>query len=251
MSKFKILLFFIFPTSVISQNITGKIYDSKTTIKGATIYNTTKNQINHTNDNGYFEIEANINDTIIFYSLFHYQKTLIINETHYTEAIVIELKKKINELDEVLLDNTKLKPFDEKKQNMVIKNQIKNDIKKHPYYYNASNGNIGNALNELTKLIGKLFKTKKPKTLPIINITHKEFDTLFSSNTFFNSKLLINDLQIPENYIPLFFDYCEGQDIDNKLLLEENRFLLLDKLYSCSKAFLKILSDYKKHNSKD
>jgi len=246
-TKIKLILLLILPITAISQNITGKIYDSKTTIKGATIYNTTKNQINHTNENGYFEIVASINDTIIFHSLFHHQKTLIINESYFNETMVIELKKKINELDEILLTN-EIKDiiFNEQKYTADIGLQIQNDMKKHPYYYKPSNGNIGNTLNEVSKLIGKLFKSKKKKEPPIITANYKAFDSLFKNDEFFNKKLLVNQLQIKEAYKPLFFDYCDTKQLDKKLFKKENRVILLDSLFNYSKEFLEIVKKSEK-----
>ena len=244
--KFSILIFF--PFSVISQNIIGKVYDSKTTVKGATIYNTTKEQINYSNNNGDFEIDANINDTIIFHSLFHNQKTIIINANHFKETLVIELKKTVNELDEILLKNIKHKPFDEKKQTITLNKQIKNDIKLNPHKYGAQpNGAIN--LLAIAGLIRKLFKKKKEKHTPTIPITYKQFDSLFTNDTFFNNKLLTTDLKIPENYKALFFDYCESQQIEKQLVLKENQFLLLEELLKCSNAFLTFLNDYKNDNS--
>lgn len=248
MHKLKLIILILFPFSVISQNFIGKVYDSKTTVKGATIYNTTKEQINYTNDNGGFEIDANINDTIIFYSLFHNQKTVIINASHFKETFVIELKKTVNELDEILLNNTKPKPFDEKKQTITLNEQIKNDIKSNAYKYGTQpSGAID--LIAIAGLIGKLFKKKKAKNTPTIPITYKQLDSLFTNDTFFNNKLLTKDLKIPKEYKTLFFDYCESQQIEKQLVLKENQFLLLEELLKCSNAFLIFLNDYKNDDS--
>ncbi|SFZ92462.1 CarboxypepD_reg-like domain-containing protein [Flaviramulus basaltis] len=248
MYKLKSIILIFFPIIMVSQNITGKVYDSQTTVKGATVYNTTKEQLNYTDENGVFEIDANINDTLIFYSLFHSQKTLVVNKNHFKEVLVIELKKTVNELDEVLLNNTKPKPFNEKKQTITLNEQIKNDIKSNPYKYGTQpNGSID--LIAIAGLIGKLFKKKKPKESSIIPISFKQFDSLFTNDTFFNYKLLNKDLKIPNDYKLLFFDYCEAQQIEKKLILKENQFLLLDELLNCSNDFLVILNDYKNNDS--
>uniref|UniRef100_UPI00404791AF hypothetical protein n=1 Tax=Mariniflexile sp. TaxID=1979402 RepID=UPI00404791AF len=75
-------------------------------------------------------------------------------------------------------------------------------------------------------------------------------DSLFAKQEFLNENLLKNHLKIPKVYIPLFFSYCENKNIDNKLLLKENNFLLLDKLFTCSEEFLIILSEYEKEKTK-
>lgn len=243
MHKLSIIILAIFPITMVSQNISGKVYDNRTTVKGASIYNTTKEQINYTDENGSFEIDANINDTLIFYSLFHNQKTLIISENHFKDILVIELKKTVNELGEVLLSNTKPKYFDEKEQSITLNKQIKNDVKNNPHLYSKA-PKYGLDFIQIAAMIGKLFKKKKTASPSIISINYKEMDSLFSKSTFFNNRLLKDDLKISENYKPLFFDYCESQNIDNKLLLKDNQFLLLDKLINHSREFLIFISEY-------
>jgi hypothetical protein len=246
MLKLKIIIFLFFPISIISQNIKGKVYDNTSTVKGATIYNLTKNQINYTDENGSFEVQVSINDSLLFYSLFHHKKSIIINKSHYKNILVIELKKAINELDEVLLSNElEPKPFDSKKETYKLNEQIKNDIKQNPSLYGLQPNN-GLDFIKIASLIGKLFKKKKAKDKPIIPLIYKQFDSLFTHDKFFNNKLLSTELKIPNNYKTLFFDYCDAQEIDKKLMLNKNQFLLLDELLKCSNAFLEILSDYKK-----
>ena len=156
------------------------------------------------------------------------------------------IKKTVNKLDQVLLNSEpKLKTFNTETHNNNFKSQIAEDMKRHPYKYGIQpSSNID--FVKLVSLIGKLFKKKELKDNAIIKVTYKEFDSLFSNNTFFNEKLLLTDLKIPPTYRSLFFDYCDAQHIDRKLLTKQNKFLLLDTLYNCSSEFLIILSDYKK-----
>ncbi len=250
MYKFKVFVLLLFPFTMVSQNITGKVYDAETTVKGAKIFNKNKNTTTHTDETGTFKIIASIADTLVFTSLFHEEKALKITNSHFGNTIVIEIKKIINTLDEVLLANEKLKEFNEEIYTNNLGSQIQNDIKNNPHLYSASqSGNLD--FVKIISLISKLFKNKKVKDVPIKAITHKAFDSLFSKDKLFNDKLLADDLKIPEAYNPLFFDYCEAQNIDSKLLLEENKFILLDELFKCSHDFLVILDDYKSNYLKD
>ncbi len=245
MLKFKIFIFFLCPLSVLSQQLKGKIYDQETTVKGATIFNTSRSIITHTDDDGYFNIEASVNDTIIFYSLFHKQQTLELKKAHFTDVLVIELKKTVNDLEEVVItNNPKEKEFVAELHNKNFKTQIQNDRKTNPHLYEpAPSGGID--FIKIAGLIGKLFKSKKVKSTPIITAKYNELDSLFSNDSFFTHKLLTNELKIPEVYKPLFFDYCDAQNINRNLLLKENRFLLLDQLNTCSKGFLAMISESK------
>jgi len=165
MLKFKIFILFLLPLSMLSQQITGKIYDQETTVKGATIFNTSKSIITHTDEKGDFEIKASVNDTIIFYSLFHKQQTLKLVESHFNNTIVIELKKTINALEEVMVtNNPKEKEFIAKLHNENFNEQIKNDLKENTHLYRPAPSGGGFDFIKIASLIGKLFKSKKSKT---------------------------------------------------------------------------------------
>lgn len=239
----RILIIFL-PFSIVSQTISGKIYDHESTVKGATIVNKSQNIKSYSDDKGHFKIKASVNDSILFYSLFHKQQILKLDEIHFNDVIVIELKKAVNDLEEVTIKNdVKEKTFSPIEHNTTFNSQLKNDLKNRPYLYGATPSN-GLDLIQIANLIGSLFKKKKIKS--IVEIKYQQFDSLFSNDSFFNKKLLINDLKIEKEYQSLFFEFCEAQFINNKLLSEKSKFLLLDKLITCSEEFLTILSEYKK-----
>ncbi len=246
MSKIKILLFLILPTTVISQNITGKIYDEESTVKGAKVFNISKNTSTYTDDKGNFKIQASVNDTLVFSSLFHKEKKVKLTENHLKETNVFELKKIVNTLDEVLLsENREVVIFDDEVYAKILGLQMENDMKNNPYKYKPPpSGNLD--FIKIAGLIGKLFKNKKKKDTPVIAIPYKAFDSLFKNDNFFNKELLTNQLQIKEAYKPLFFDYCDTKQIDKQLLKKENRVILLDSLFNCSKEFLEIVKKSKK-----
>jgi len=244
--RYKFIVILLFPLLTFSQNIVGKVYDNTTTVKGIKIVNITKNIITYSNNEGDFEIKAIINDSIAFYSLFHNTKLIKVIQKHFEDILVVELKMTTNQLEQVYLSNDpKLKPFNAETFSNNFKSQIAEDMKRYPYKYGIQpSSNID--FVAIAKLIGKLFKKKKYNNQVIKTVNYKEFDSLFSNNKFFNNKLLTTDLKIPNTYKSLFFDYCDAQGIDKKLLANENRFLLLEALYNYSKEFLIILSQYKK-----
>jgi hypothetical protein len=245
-----ITVLILIPTFATSQQITGKIYDNESSVKGAKILNTSNNIFTYSNEYGDFSINASIHDTLKFTSLFHEEKKVLLNEKSFENTIVVELTKIVNSLDEVLLMDKTQKTFKAENYTADIGLQIKNDIKNNPHLYRPPpSGNID--FIKIASLIGKLFKNNKnSKTTSIVPITYKELESLFASHRLMNKNLLKNDLKIPEAYIPLFFDYCENKNIDSKLLLEENSFLLLEKLFTCSEEFSIVISEYEKEKTK-
>ncbi|XCF07342.1 carboxypeptidase-like regulatory domain-containing protein [Tamlana crocina] len=246
MPKSILFLLFILPLIAISQNVTGKIYDAETTVKGAKIYNKNINETTNSNESGDFSIKASVNDSLVFSSLFHEEKLVVVTQNHFNHIVVFELKKIVNNLDEVLLsERIKEKAFQSGQYSADLGLQIANDIKNNPHLYSPQSGNLD--FIEIAGLIKNLlFKGKKNKAPKSKPINYKSLDSLFSNSDFFTENLLVNDLKVPKQYRFLFFYYCDNKQIDNTLLLETNSVILLDTLIKCSSEFAKIISEYEK-----
>lgn len=240
MKQLYLLCFFCVSQSILAQQVTGKLYDADATVKGAKITNTNTHKQVYTNSQGDFSIAAKINDTLVFSSLFHQPTTLIVKARHFNTDIVVELKKTVNSLDEVVLTNTpKAKIADTIQLNASLQSQIKNDIKNNPHLY-AKNGvpPYGIDFIQVIGLVVKLFKKNKGQPQPPIQYaTYKDFDSLFRHSAFFNKTLLVNTLKIPEEQHLLFFDYCDAQKINLNLFKETNQLPLLDLLLSHSSQY--------------
>ncbi|WP_347922043.1 hypothetical protein [Pontimicrobium sp. SW4] len=244
MLRFKLFSFlFLCTVFTYSQNIKGIVYDNLSTVKGLTVTNTAQKVKTYSDDKGYFTISAKINDTLIFSSLFHQTKTLLVESHHFKDIIVIEVKKTINNLDEVLIKKEpEPKEFNEKEYTVTFKNQIKEDMKRRPYLYAPPpSGNIDFAA--IGKLIGKLFKRKKNRKPQFTPLSYKSIDSLFNTDSFFNDKLLTEELKVPKEYKYLFFEYCDVKQINNDLLKDSNKFLLLDAFMKCSIEFLEFIKN--------
>jgi hypothetical protein len=231
---------------MVSQSITGKIYDNESTIKGIQIINTTQNITVFSNEHGDFTINASVNDSLKFTSLFHHENFVKVSETHFDFTLVVELKKKVNELGEVLLNDIKKpKAFNPIDYTQDVSFGLKEDMVLNAHLYKPTPAGGFDVL-ALTKVIAKLFKTHKPEAVPIKTISYKTFDSLFSHDRFFNKELLRVNLNIEDDFKPLFFEYCDARGLNTKLLEKENQIILLDSLMNFSKAFKTIISESKK-----
>jgi hypothetical protein len=247
LNKTAFIISVLLPFSVLSQTIKGKVYDDAATVNGAKIVNITQQRLTYTNDKGDFEIGAVIGDSIVFSSLFHFEKTIKVTKSSFEDLMVVELKKVVNELDEVVLTKEIIteKDFDPVVESEVLQTQILNDIKANPHLYSKSPS--GNAdIIAIVGLIAKLFKSKKPKKEAVTYVTLNQLKQLFSKNSYYNDTFLTRDLNIPLEYKALFLEYCEAQAIETKLLAPDNRFMLVDTLVKCSNEFLEIVNNHKK-----
>jgi len=233
------------PALLYSQNIEGKLYDDKGLLNGVKITNSNSKITVVSNNKGEFKIQAKISDSLVFSSLFHESFSLKLSKSHFDDILVIELKKTVNQLDEVMLSNTpKAKPFTAESYQTNLQNQILEDIKKHPYKYGKQpSGNID--FVAIAKLLGKLFKKKRSNIPDIGPVTYEQIDSLFKKDELFNDSLLFTTLSIPKDAKFLFFEYCEARNISNLLILNNNRLQLLEELHQSSLKFNEILKAIK------
>ncbi|MDC0009539.1 carboxypeptidase-like regulatory domain-containing protein [Winogradskyella sp.] len=240
-----LILYFSFSFVLNAQKLNGKVYDAKATVNGIKIYNKTQKRLTATNQEGNFEIEAKVNDTILFESLFHHPKKIILQSYHFNEIAVFELKKLINELDEVEIIAAPEQPvFKEETYNKNLRNIIAEDIKRNPEKYQPVGATYGVDFIYLIGQIAKLFKSKKSNIKNYRPITYEQLDSLTTKSSMFNDKLLTKDLKIPIKNKYLFFEFIEAKQISSELLLEKNKIYLLDKLIINSQLFLILLEQY-------
>lgn len=241
---FLFLVLSISTVSIFGQNITGKVYDSESTVKGIRVINSSQNIVTITDNKGNFSIAAKVNDTLLFQSIFHLPQKETVTQSHFKGIYVFELKKKINELDEVLLTKEPDQPvFTETEYNNNLKQVIQNDIKNNPHLYSPSGGLKGPDLIAIIGKIAKLFKKKKPTPIP--PITYEQLKILFNTNELISISFLEKQLEIPKEYIPLFIEYCSARELSSDLLKKENEIYLLDAIIINSTEYLKILEEFK------
>lgn len=246
-----LLLLFLFPATIYSQNVQGIIYDSESKLKDIKVTNLSKRITTYSDDAGNFSLPATVNDTLVFYSLFYEQKRKIIAKDDFESKMVVELKKIMNDLGEVVLtDRSKTKEFDAEVYSTDLKNQIAEDIKNNPHLYTPTPSGGLNFV-AVASLIFKLFKKDKVKPEVIEPLNYKQFEELFAKDEFLNDKFLVNELQIPLDYKPLFFDYLDAQNINGTFINDDKKMLLLEELFKHSKGFKAFLSDYEQGKIKD
>ena len=244
MLKFYYLILFFFPLSLLSQTLTGKVYDAESTVNAAKIYNITQNSMVYADEEGNFKIEAKINDQIAITTLFHEPQMIVVTQKDFDDVMVIELKKKINELDQVKLNKINEKKFEASKVETQMNTQIKNDLELRPELYSPPPNTNMNFI-AIAGLIAKLFKKKNVEE-PIPMAKYWEIINLFDTDSFFNAQFLSSQLKIEEEYHPLFFDFCEAKGIEKNLLLQENQMPLIQTLVQYSEEFNTLIEESEK-----
>tara|TARA_Y100000815_G_scaffold89104_1_gene77921 strand:- start:681 stop:1442 length:762 start_codon:yes stop_codon:yes gene_type:complete len=248
----RLTLFFCFTIlsfSLYGQILRGKVYDSVSTVKNIKVHNLSQKSVTLTDDNGDFTIIAKENDTIRFQSLFYHPKIVVLQSIHFEGVAVFELKKIVSELDEVEIKAEPEQPiFEEETYNIELKNLIAEDIKNHPEKYQPAGATYGVDFIYLIGQVAKLFKGKKSKIPEYQPISYEQMDSLFTKSSFFNERLLTENLQIPKKQTKLFLDFCAAKQISTELLAENKKMQLLDQLVINSQLFLILLEQYGEEN---
>ncbi|MEH6406561.1 MAG: hypothetical protein V7767_04705 [Leeuwenhoekiella sp.] len=218
----------------------GKVYAEDHVLADVLVRNITQDKRTVTDENGDFTIDARLNDSIVFASSFHEKIGFKIEQFQLDEVWVVELKERLNELDQVNLVETRNDEFSVQNYSKDFNESIKKDIEDKNGLYNAPPNGNGNLMG-LVSLIPKLFKSKKPKYKAV---DYNDLVNLFDDNRLFNKKLLVDQLNIPEKYHNLFFEYVGAKNINYSLLDEKNQFQLLDRLVNYSVEFQDIIKEY-------
>lgn len=244
MRPIAIVIFFVCHFAAFSQTLEGKVYDSKSVVEDIKVWNKTQNRLTVTDENGDFNIEAEVNDTIEFQSVFYHPKTIIVKQSHFDGINVFQVKEIVNELDEVEIKDSLRSKFDSIAFYKTI-NSEKKTLTEQPLMKSGENLMPTLDLKLLYKGVSKLFRKRKNKNLENkIPLDYKQLESFFATDDFFNKELLTIDLKIPENKINVFIDYCAEKGIRKELLKDENKMQLLEELVVNSQLFLILLEEY-------
>lgn len=210
------------------------------------VINKTQNILTITNKDGDFSIQAKVNDTISFQSIFYHPLEVVLKQSHFDDINVFEVEEIVSELDEVEIQSEPEQPvFEEETYNTDLQNLIKEDIKRNPHLYMPEEAYYGGNLLAIIDLVAKLFKKKNKYKEPVYHpVTYKQMDSLFSESSFFNKQLVTENLKIPEDKAKLFYDFCSAKGISSELLKDENKMELLEELVVYSQLFLILLEEY-------
>ena len=242
---FTCLLIIFFGIKSYAQTTSGKVYAEDKTKEGVLIINTSQDKMVSTNKWGNFEIDANVGDTLIFSASFFGTQKIKIEPYQLKEKWVVELKEVLNQLDEVRLTSTtsKIKEFSVEEYDKNFNTWLQKDIQENPGMYTAAPTSSGINFYALGKMLWKEIRSgtkEKPDPNRFRILELEELIAFFKTDAFFDENLLRNQLEITAKEEGMFFDYCESQHIDARLLQEKNQIRFLDYLLKRSKEFHKL-----------
>lgn len=182
-----------------------------------------------------FQLKADLLDSLFFSTSGYgeHEFTLAMQEAQGFQSL--PLTTKINELNEVKVTAFK-NDFNIEKFNEDFQMMLTYDRDKRPYLYSKTS-----MQPDLIKIIGLVYEKffKKKEIARSKTMKYEDFQQLFESDSLINSEFLKDELHIPLELKNLYIDYLDSQSWDARLLEEENRLDLIEKLYESSISYLK------------
>jgi len=246
--KLKLLLFSLFiSTLMLAQDserkiLRGAVIYRDVKVVGVNIVNNTTSKGATTNQKGEFEIAVKKDDILVFSSVQYTIREIVITDKIINNnRLVVEVKEKVEALDEVVISPENKEKFLDFQEEQIIKykyyqfaddrySEVKNTALGQTNFQGA---NIFGLVGMLVNSIFKGNKKKKEKTKPI------HLRTSFNEIRYrYKDEFFISNLGIPKDKISQFLYYCDDQMPSEDIFLDKNEFLMIDFMVKQSKNYL-------------
>jgi len=217
--------------------IHGKVSYQDSYQKNVEIINFTTKKITQTNTLGEFDIEAQVNDILVFMSdNFADQKyTLTAKDFEKSEFVVTLIEKPVP-LEEVVIRQIKAIKIEATSYNGIkmaqLEKQQSNPVNKDIYTGDIP---LGMDFVQIGKMVGKLFKSKS------VQIADKEGPLSFKkyAKANFNESFFSKTMELKNEEISRFLNYCET-DPQSKTVIEKDELAILEFLLIKKAEFKKL-----------
>lgn len=214
----------------------GKVLYQDSNVVAANVLNTTSEKATITDDNGNFAIEVQLNDELIFSSVQYEIRAIVITkEILQRNRLVIDVREKITQLDEVVISpnrpeaflNVKEEEFKQFDYTADKSTRVENELLRQNQLYNGV---------DFVNIFRLLYKSLRPESSEDKTFDFAPSDVIrqIYPDIFFTSQL-----NIDPDEIELFLQYCDDRIETKDLLKRENEFQLMDFLIKQSEKFRK------------
>ena len=247
---FGILALILFSTIVYAQEnsrkiVHGQAMNDSIPVEDVVVFNISAKVGAVLKKNGYFDIKARENDTLVFSSLLFRSKRIVLSADEIKAAeIKIRLQTFTNQLTEVVIEsNRNLKPITGSKQDIIDKKYV-DDAQSSPKNTVMPTNVTENGMDfvRMYKDVMKLLRKNNPNKNDLTSTT--TFTELVMKKikySFFNSTLKLQD-----DEIKLFLLYCENDSRVAKVMKSKSEFELMDFLIEENIDFKKLTTLEKK-----
>lgn len=222
------------------KSLHGQFTNGSAAVESGSVFNLNSKTRTFISNEGFFDILAKAKDTLLVSSSSFKSKKIVIQDKDFSKPLfVVSLETQTNLLKEVIVQRkAEIKPISGNTQG-IVDLQFFDDVKSSPLNRSMpSDGSIENGMDfvRIYKMVSKLFKNDSAKKTDLnSNADFSEVVARGIDNYFFT-----NTLQLKNEQIGLFLDYCENDPKSKRLLKQEDEFLLIDFLITKNEEFKRI-----------
>lgn len=227
---------FCFGQTLSGKLLHGIVVNDSVNIQSGYVVNVNSHSRTFIKAQGFFDILAKKNDTLLFSSLGMKSKKIVLTEKDFSVSVfVVKMVTEVNPLKEVVVTNNAIKPNLGNIQNIIDKEYF-DDNQSSPTPDSpliASEIKYGMDVDRIGKIIWKSFF--KEGSLKGKEISYGEFTEIVPQriHLFF----FTNTLKLKEDEIGLFLIYCENDAKSKALLKPEDEFELIEFLVVKNEEF--------------
>ncbi|MFD0963422.1 carboxypeptidase-like regulatory domain-containing protein [Pseudofulvibacter geojedonensis] len=251
MKKLLTLIFFCLISISWGQTLLkGKVINP-TDNDGIHVFNKTHQKYTITNQNGEFEIQAKVNDTIVFTAIQFKLKSVVLTEETIKEDLYVLLEEQLNELAEVYIgykltgnlaaDAKNIKTeqkvdYSAQFEGLIIDiGPLPRDSQSEVENEALPKLNGGVNLMPLVTGLFKAIKGSKPQKKELV--VNRPVLTVAYLKENFGERFLLLDLKLKEEDYQRFVDFCQVDMYSNNYFLADNKFMLVDRMLTLRKVF--------------
>lgn len=216
--------------------IKGQLLYKNTKVIAANVINNTSQMSTITDSDGFFEIDVELGDEIIFSSVqYRIRSVIITEETLKKNRLVVSVNENINELKEVVVTTEDVEKFLDLKEEEFKGFDYEKDKSSKLTNRAASNRQLSNGIDfvNIARLLARAIKNKTPEEQ--LKMKPSEILPLVFEPSFFEE-----DLGIQRSQVNIFLQYVDKKMKTSKLLKKDNEFELIDFLVDQSELFKNI-----------
>ncbi|MEC5165194.1 hypothetical protein RCH18_000919 [Flavobacterium sp. PL11] len=243
-TKFIVISFILLCQISFGQNenrksLHGRFINEMTLVDNGYVFNLNSKTRTFISNQGFFDILAKANDTLLVLSPAFKSKKMIIQQKDFVKTLyVVDLEFQTTLLKEVVVKGKmEIKPALPNSQS-IVDLEFTDDVKSSPINRTMpSNGTIENGMDfvRIFKMVSKVFKKEGEQSKE-----NAQFDFSDAVVNGLDRYFFINTLNLKPEDIELFLDYCETDPISKTLLKEEDEFMLIDFLVTKNEEFKRI-----------
>ena len=243
-TRFIVISFILFCQTSFGQDnnrksLHGQFTNETALVDNGYVFNLNSKTRTFISNQGFFDVLAKANDTLLVLSPAFKSKKMIIQEKDFLKPLyVVVLESQSTVLKEVVVKGqTEIKPAISNSQSIVdmkfaadAQSAVKNSAM-------PSDRSIENGTDfvRIFKMAAKLFKKDKAKSDLNSNIDFSDSVSNAMDRNFFTKTL-----NIKSDEVDLFLDFCETDPKSKTLLKQEDEFMLIDFLVNKSEEFKRI-----------